>query len=213
MKTAQVALLFAAIALPAISNAFFFGITVTSTTGATLLAANAAAVGTIATVGIAGAALAGLAAAALSRPPPAPATTTVVRQPTKTYKTYHHRGRRAAPVIVEVTEQNTDAVYDMIFADLAKQKMVGCFQRLVCDIAASPNTFHQRNLPILEGVKLAEELELSPRGHAVSLQLREALESGSGHRNVEKCEVQYKCQFNGAVMDQIIDDMTIKNVV
>jgi len=210
MKT-QMVLLFAAIALPAISNAFFFGITVTSAAGATLLSANAAALGTIATVGIAGAALGGLAAAAL-RPPAAPAVTTVSRQPTTTYRKYHHRGRRSTPIIVEVTEQNTGDVYDAVFADLAESGNVECFQRLVCDIAASPNTF-QRNIPILEGVKIAEELELSPRGHAVSLQLRKALEFGSALKNVEKCDVVYKCEWTGAQMDQLIEDMTIKNTV
>jgi len=192
--------LLVAVVLPALSSAFFFGLTLTNTAGATLLALNPTALGTLATVGIAGAALAGLAGAALALPPrPAPAP---APKPTRTYRKYHHRGRRdsATPVV-------DSQVYDAIFVDLAENKVDGCFQRLVCDIAASPVGF-EHNLPILDGVRLAGEMDLSPVGSAVANGLLKALQFGSDLKNEAECEAVFnQCEWTGADMDRVIEDM------
>jgi len=196
-------LVFVAIVLPALSSAFLFGVTLTNTAGATLLALNPTAVGTLATVGVAGAALAGLGALALARPPRRQ-TTRVVKTSTRRRPKYRHRGRRDSAAATSVVDSE---VYDAIFVDLAENKVDGCFQRLVCDIAASPAGF-EKNLPILNGVQLAGELTLSPLGRDVADQLLKAMQFGSDLKSQADCEAVFnRCDWTGADMERVIEDM------
>lgn len=193
----ELLVLFAALTLPALSSALFFGVTLTNTAGATILALNPTAVAGLAAIGAAGAGLA-VVAGGLLAPKPAPA-------PTPTNGRYKkHRGRRDQPTeAVNIADQ----LYDKIFGDLAENKMVGCFQRLVCDIAARPAGFAD-NVPILEGLAVAKQLELSPTARTVSEQLLKAMQFGADLEDVGHCEGFFsECQWTGEQMDLVIKDM------
>jgi len=202
----ELLVLFAAVTLPALSSALLFGVTLTNTAGATILALNPTAVAAVAAlkvgaVGLAAAAAGLLAARNRPRPTAAPAP-----RPVKTKYRHHYRGRResagAKPVAI-----TTDELYDRIFSDLAETKMVGCFQRLVCDIAARPAGFID-NVPILEGLAVVDQLELSPAGKAVSFQLLKAMKFGADIENVNQCEGLFnECKWTGRQMDSVIQDM------
>jgi len=206
----ELLVLFAAVTLPALSSAFFFGVALTNTAGATIAALNPTALGGLATIGVVGAGLAALTAAVLTRPsPPPPAPLPPAPAPTrKPYKKYHHRGRRDSPAQPALPVVNTaDQLYDSIFADLAENDLVGCFQRLVCDIAARPAGFAD-NFPILEGLAVADQLELSPVGKTVSEQLLKAMQFGTDMEDVGHCEGFFsECKWTGEQMDLVIKDM------
>lgn len=180
MKVAVIVLL-VALCLPAITHAFLFGVTITSTTGAVLAAATANQVGVIVLVGVAGAALAAAAGAAIS-----------------TASTRHKRG------IVLKNENDINEVLNVIFSDLEEQKIEGCFQRLVCDISATPESF-KKNVPIVDAVLISEHHNLTPKARAVSAKLMEAVILGKTARDNSLCEQVYNhCEFSGTQMDLVI---------
>jgi len=206
----ELLVLFAALTLPALSSALFFGVTLTNTAGATILALNPTAVAGLAAIGVAGAGLAAATAALLARPPPPPPAPAPAPRPTKGRyykKNKHYRGRRDSAAQTTVTLDTADQLYDKIFGDLAENKMVGCFQRLVCDIAARPAGFAD-NVPILEGLGLAEQLELNPTARTVSEQLLKAMQFGADLEDVGHCEGFFsECAWTGEEMDLVIKDM------
>jgi len=270
MKSGLV-LLSVAIALPAISNAFLFGVTITNAAGLTIAAATPVQTAAIIGIGVIGATLAAaagaLAAQLLFPPPPAEPVDTgygapidtgygapvdsygapdtgygapvdSYGAPVETYgapaaaapATYEtpapvvdSYGAPAAPAygsnyrrvskyrqrrqaVQNMAFNNLNQIFDTIFVDIAKSQMEGCFQRLVCDISARPNSF-EKNLPIVTGVELAESqsLNLSVKAHKVSHKLLEALKFGKATQDVNACEEVFnQCQWTGGQMDQVI---------
>jgi len=207
MKFGSLVALAMAVSLPALSSGLFFGVTFTSTTGATLLALTPTAVAGVAAIGAAGAGLAALALPALLGGGPAPkgkgkgkAQMVKVQGKTK----HRYRGRRQAnaePVV------SANALYEKIFADLAEQNMVGCFQRLVCDISARPDGFAE-DIPILQGLAFSEQLEMSNGARHVSRQLLKAMQFGAELKDISECEGFFsQCKWTGTQLDLIVQDM------
>ena len=101
-------------------------------------------------------------------------------------------------------ENDINEVLNLIFEDLEEEKIEGCFQRLVCDIAARPASF-EKNLPIVDAVLISEQYNLTPKARVVSAKLLEAVRLGKGTGNTELCEnVFSQCQFSGHKMDLVI---------
>ena len=99
---------------------------------------------------------------------------------------------------------DVDGVFDTIFVDIHKSKMEGCFERLVCDIAARPGDY-QRNIPIIMGVEMIETHSLTSEATLVSRRLLKALKYGQNTKDVRACEETFsKCNWTGQQMDQVI---------
>ena len=93
---------------------------------------------------------------------------------------------------------------DTIFVDIHDSNMEGCFQRLVCDIAARPDDY-QKNVPIVKGVQLIDADILSNKASSVSHKLMEALKFGQSNTDANVCETTFnKCHWSGPQMDKII---------
>jgi len=201
-----------ALASPAPTTAFFFGVQLTNPAGGVIGATNPTQTGILAGLGLAGATLGALGVAnALNN---RPATTTVVRRPRYKYRgryRNYRRGKRQAAA----AQQNLDASAEVDVGEIvestlnviATNDLEGCFQRLFCDISAKPSGF-ERDLPIVAGVRLAESLDLSPTASGVAQRLMEAFDMGSNLRSVDSCETKYQqCQWTGEQMDAEIERM------
>jgi len=204
-----------ALALPAVSNAFLFGLTFTNAAGVATLVLNAQTVGLLslgvlgATLGLA--AVGAISAAALAPPPPPVVVDPVDPAPVGGYGGYGHHGRRRRQALVteKFAVNDLNQVFDAIFLDIAKNNMDGCFQRLVCDISARPAEF-QKNLPIVAGVEMAKShtLLLSPKATSVSQKLLAALEFGKATQDVKACEQVYnQCEWSGEQMNEVISQL------
>jgi len=203
-----------ALASPAPTTAFFFGVQLTDPAGGVIGATDPTATGVLAGLGLAAGTLGALGVANALRPTPAPVT--VVRRPTR--QRYRHRGRyyrrgkrqAVGQQDLEVPEEvDVSEIMESTLSMIKGNKLEGCFQRLLCDIAAKPSGF-ERDLPIVAGVRLAESLELSPTAAGVAERLLEAFDVGSSLGNVESCETMYsQCQWTGEQMDAEIERMSI----
>ena len=91
-----------------------------------------------------------------------------------------------------------------IFEAISKTDIVGCFQRLVCDISSRQKNF-QEVFPIVEGIKLAQDYDLqSPTALKVSQQLMSAIAFGDQAKDVGKCEQKFnRCQWTGQQMTEV----------
>jgi len=219
MKFALV-LLCVAVALPAISQAFLFGITLTDAAGVALAAADPTQTGVIVLLGVLGASLA-FAGGALASQLLFPAAEEEVVE-IDSYGPYKRQGlqqrsnRRRRVKLgaqfrnrrdVSVTEIDINGIMDTIFVDIHKTNMEGCFQRLVCDIAARPAEY-PKNVPIVNGVQLIDAEFLTNQASSVSRKLMEALKFGQATTDVNACEATFnKCDWSGPQMDKIISGM------
>jgi len=199
-----------ALASPAPTTAFFFGLQLTNPAGGVIGATNPTQTGILAGLGLAAGTLGALGVAnALNN---RPATTTVVRRPRYKgrgrYRNYR-RGKRQAEQDLEVTEEiNVSEVMESTLGVIKNNGLEGCFQRLFCDISAKPSGF-ERDLPIVAGVRLAESLDLSPEASGVAQRLMDAFDVGSSLRNVDSCEIRFnQCQWTGQQMDAEIERMS-----
>jgi len=199
-----------ALASPAPTTAFFFGLQLTNPAGGVIGATNPTQTGILAGLGLAAGTLGALGVAnALNN---RPATTTVVRRPRYKgrgrYRNYR-RGKRQAEQDLEVTEEiNVSEVMESTLSVIKNNGLEGCFQRLFCDISAKPSGF-ERDLPIVAGVRLAESLDLSPEASGVAQRLMDAFDVGSNLRNVDSCETRFnQCQWTGQQMDAEIERMS-----
>jgi len=114
------------------------------------------------------------------------------------------RGKREAEEEVIVEEVDINGIFDTIFVDIGKSKMVGCFERLVCDIAARPEDYPE-NVPIVKGVQLIDAQYLTNEASLVSHKLQDALVFGQNITDVAMCEQTYSnCHWSGQQMDQVI---------
>jgi len=209
MKFGSLVVLAVAVSLPALSSGLLFGVTFTSTAGATLLALTPEAVFGVAAIGAAGAGLAALAGGLLAPVlAPAPKGKGKGKGKAATKKpVVKHYGRKKRQTGAAEPVVSANALYEKIFADLAEQNMVGCFQRLVCDISARPDGFAD-DIPILQGLALSEQLELSPASRTVSHQLLKAMKFGEDLREIGQCEGFFsQCEWTGTQLDQIVRDM------
>ena len=101
-------------------------------------------------------------------------------------------------------ENDINEVLNLIFEDLEEEKIEGCFQRLVCDIAARPNDY-KKNAPIVDGLQMVQTRYLSNEASTASRKLLEAVQFGKSAVNVVACEVTYnKCYWSGPQMDSFI---------
>ena len=106
---------------------------------------------------------------------------------------------------LQVVEGRFNEVMDTLLTDIAKNNMVGCFERLVCDISAAPASFG-RNSPIVTGIQMSRGLDgLSPKAAKVSQRLVRAMEFGAELRDLTHCESVFnQCLWNGPQMDAVI---------
>merc|ERR1719187_692497 len=105
----------------------------------------------------------------------------------------------------DASDVGMNEILDAVFVDIAHKRIEGCFERLVCDIAARPNGFAPQTVPIVTSVKLAESAELSPLAKAVSKRLLKAMHFGSDSKNVGHCEGLFnQCPWSGELMDLVI---------
>jgi len=114
--------------------------------------------------------------------------------------------RRRRRSIQEVeNELILDEVFNTLLGNIYKGRIEGCFQRLVCDMAARPDDFPQ-NTPILQGVEMMETHKLnSTEATAVSRLLLEAAKFGRNTTDVNECEAAFNdCYWSGQQMDLVI---------
>jgi len=196
----ELALALVALALPAITDALLFGVTLTTAAGATILAANPVQTAGIIGLGALGAAL-GAAGIAALQPKPS-STTVIVKRPGR----YRYRGRRQA-VFGGTTEELTEA-FNEIFSEIEKKVMDGCFQRLICDISARPDS---ESIQLISAVEIATVFNLKPKALAVAKKISAARKIGQTTRDVRACETAYnRCPWTGQRMQQAIQEFQTK---
>jgi len=204
MKVALI-LVCVAVALPTISQAFLFGVTLTDAAGLTLAAANPAQTGVIITVGVLGAALAFAAGSLLAQAPgfqnPELLGIPLNRKDVAKFLGFKRRGKRDAKQDVA----DIDGVFDSIFGDIHKSNIEGCFQRLVCDIAARPANY-QKHVPIVKGLELMQTHALTSDASSVSRKLYEAVRFGQNSSDDVACEMTFNnCHWSGPQMNQVME--------
>jgi len=193
-------LICAAVALPSIAQAFYFGITLTdAATGATIQALDAFQTGTVLSVGILGAAFIFALGSLTSGYPGSYGGGGYGSQ----VILGHGRRRRAA--MQEEEQLDLDEVFNVLFEDIFKSQTEGCFQRLVCDMAAKPEDYKQ-NSPILMAVEMMEDHGLnSTVATTVSQLLLDAAKLGQDAKDGSMCEAIFNhCHWSGPQMDRII---------
>jgi len=207
-----------ALALPALSSAFLFGVTVTTAAGAAALTVTATQLGLIG-LGVVGAKL-GLVTGALLG-----AEIAAKKQAKKQainqakgnyyyYKTYQTRGKREVSADVE-EEYMLNQVMDDLLDEIRVGRMEGCFERLFCDITARPAEY-SRNQALVDGVETAATSSTRyarPEAFAVSRKLLDAARYGqflqenvsAGFDASTFCEQVYsQCHWTGKQLDQVI---------
>ena len=105
----------------------------------------------------------------------------------------------------EQEKLDMDEVFAELFADIHKSQTEGCFQRLVCDIAANPEDYKKNN-PILVGVEMMENHSLnSTMANSVTHLLLEAAKFGRNATDGRECEdIFHNCSWTGQQMDKVI---------
>jgi len=118
---------------------------------------------------------------------------------------FRKRGKRDAKQEEKTAELDIDEVFDTLYGNIHKGKFEGCFQRLVCDMAARPEEFPE-NIPILEGVQLMETHTLkSAEAAGVLKLLSEAVQYGRNATQVTECEAAFNnCDWSGQIIDKVI---------
>jgi len=105
-------------------------------------------------------------------------------------------------------------ILEAVFLDIERTGAVGCFQRLICDISASPQSF-EKNVAIVDSLLLSENVDLSPKATNVRDNLYEAFLQGESEStdggSIERCELVFnQCQWSGQEMDEAIKRLSSK---
>jgi len=109
-----------------------------------------------------------------------------------------------------------EALLNSIFEAVDKLNYMGCFLRLVCDVASikssSTDDFTvQSSTSIVESVKAAQQLQLNEVARRVANDLMEAVRYGEEKGEVSKCESTYdQCQFTGQRMQEATQSIKTK---
>ena len=95
---------------------------------------------------------------------------------------------------------------DKLFDKMANEQMTECFQKLFCGITSHPGDFDKNvYAPMLESVKLAENLALSDKSAEVASILAMAIELGSLDETGTACVAAFKgCQYDDIQIFQSI---------
>jgi len=202
MKLHFACLLLAVSLLPAIANAFLFGVTLTSAaTGAAIAAANPATTAGIIGLGALGASLGAAGLAALQ---PRQPTTVIIRRPASSGR-YYRRGKRQAGG----NGNDLNQVFNSIFNSIEVEELGGCFERLTCDVTADPVTYQGNAFNILAGVEVVHgspHFDLEPKAKEVVRRIYEARQVGLAAGNVQMCEDTYsQCQWTGEEMNKAVN--------
>ena len=89
--------------------------------------------------------------------------------------------------------------FNNVLSEIDQGNIEGCFQKLLCEGAASPDTF-AHILPILRSVELSTRLNLGSQATAVSRHLLEAIKFGAKQTPIGAavCEQVYNaCPWTG----------------
>lgn len=212
----SIVLLFCAIvSLPAITNAFLFGVSVTNAAGAVIAAANPAQTAGIIGLGTLGAALGTAALAALQ---PRPPTVTVIRPSTtstsskgKYYR--RHRGKRQiiGSHLGGGTTGELSETFNRIFLEIEAQSMDICFQRLICEIIAGPEVNRKgESFQLINAIEIAMAFRLNAKARAVAQKIASAKGVGKRASSVEACRTTYsQCKWTGPEMQQAIQQFQL----
>jgi len=111
-----------------------------------------------------------------------------------------------------------EALLNNIFETIEKLNYMGCFRRLVCDVASSAaanangNGAAQQTGSIVDSVEAAQQLELSDTASRVAEDLMEAIRYGEKSKEESgKCETKYdQCQFTSDRMQEVTLAMKTK---
>merc|ERR1712055_188266 len=114
------------------------------------------------------------------------------------------RGKRAAPEI--------NGLLNEAFDGISHNHIAGCFERLLCDIAAQPKEFDDTK-PIKDAVEVSESLTLNPEATVVSAKLAQAVKYGQTLKasgfGAETCETIYtNCPWTGRTLNEMISGYT-----
>jgi len=199
MKLAVV-VLFVTLSLPAFTSALFLGLSGGSavTIGATSVTATQVALLGLTVVGAKLGFLAGMAIGRALKD---------ARSRGRSSKRYSRRwGKRS----VEDEAEDVSMVMNSLMNEIDDGHLDGCFQRLVCEIAAQPTEF-EGNSDILKSVELSSGLEMDQRAVSVSKRLNEALQFGADLKKVyigaDYCEQVFnRCFWSGKQMDFLISE-------
>ena len=101
-----------------------------------------------------------------------------------------------------------NALMNEAYSGIHQNHIVGCFERLLCDIAAQPEEFNDIR-PIQDVVQVSEYLVLNPEAKIVSSKLARSAMYGQKLRisgfGTETCETVYNhCMWTGKTLDEII---------
>ena len=117
-------------------------------------------------------------------------------------------------VVALTEESDLVEILEAVFLDIERTGAVGCFQRLICDISASPQSF-EKNVAIVDSLLLSENVDLSPKATNVRDNLYEAFLQGESEStdggSIERCELVFnQCQWSGQEMDEAIKRLSSK---
>ena len=109
----------------------------------------------------------------------------------------------------DVTEAQLNEVMDGLFSDIVESRTEGCFQRILCEMSAQPAEFKQ--VAMVRGVEMSENMPLGPRALRAAAQLRAAINMGRDFQRsavgYEYCEKVYnQCLWSGKQIDYIISE-------
>jgi len=208
----ELALLFVALSLPAIANAFLFGVTLTNAAGAAIAAANPAQTAGIIGLGALGAALGAAGLAALR--PRQPTVTVIPGRTRGRSKGRRYRGRRQAVFGGASSNEFDDLTetFNKIFLEIDENVMEGCFQKLICEISARPEDFGDgKSFQLLSAIEIATVFKLKPQALAVAKKISAARRLGEAARDVRACAVTYsQCPWTGPKMQQAVQEFQAK---
>jgi len=104
-----------------------------------------------------------------------------------------------------------EELVEAFFEEVSSAGLTGCFERLVCDIAASPQQF-QEDAPIIEAIKIGTATVADPSARSVVTSLEKALQIGQNAADLGTCEQTFKqCQYTGLQMKNQIHDVLVQS--
>jgi len=104
-----------------------------------------------------------------------------------------------------------EELVEAFFEEVASAGLTGCFERLVCDIAASPQEFDE-DAPILEAIKIGSDIVLDSSARTVVTSLEKALLIGQNAADLGTCEQAFdKCQYTGKQMKDQIHQVLVQS--
>ena len=106
-------------------------------------------------------------------------------------------------------EDDLTETFNTIFLEIDQQDFDGCFQRLICDIAAK-QTLYENDFPVLTGIAIAKEFDLQPKAQSVMKKIMTALRFGKSVKKIKSCEASFhKCNWTGAQMENAVQNFQL----